>query len=80
VVTKQPIKQTLLSKQRLAERTLSRIDENKLSFLWGQELVIVYVNKDYNVWYALTEMTSEDMLDIDKWLGKHLRTLDEDTE
>ncbi len=63
--------------QRIAERSLEWRDTDKISFIWGEELVIAYVNRDYNTWYALTDLTTEDIWDINAWLGTYLQTLEE---
>lgn len=64
-------------RQKIAERSLEWRDTDKVSFIWGKELVIAYVNKDYNTWYALTNLTTEDICDINEWLGTYLQTLEE---
>lgn len=64
-------------RQRIAERSLEWRDTDKVSFIWDKELVIAYVNKDYNTWYALTNLTTEDTCDINEWLGIYLQTLEE---
>jgi len=67
-------------KRQIAERSLEWRDADKVSFIWGEELVIAYVNRDYNTWYALTDLTIKDMRDINKWLGTYLQTLKEAEE
>ena len=64
-------------RQIIAERSLEWRDTDKVSFIWGKELVIAYVNKDYNTWYALTDLTTEDIWNINEWLGTYLQTLEE---
>ncbi len=59
-------------KRNLAERSLEWRDEDKVSFLWGEYLVIAYVNRDYKTWYALTDLAPEDIRDINMWLGSYL--------
>ncbi len=67
-------------KRQIAERSLEWRDTDKVSFIWGDELVIAYVNRDYNTWYALTDLTVEDIWDINEWLGTYLQTLEAEEE
>ena len=67
-------------RQSIAERSLEWRDTDKISFIWGEELVIAYVNRDYNTWYALTDLTTEDIWDINEWLGTYLQTLEAEKE
>ena len=67
-------------RQSIAERSLEWRDTDKVSFIWGDELVIAYVNRDYNTWYALTDLTTEDIWDINAWLGTYLQTLEAEEE
>lgn len=67
-------------KRIIAERSLEWRSSDKVSFLWGSELVIAYVNSDYRHLYFLTDLTAEDHQDISGWLGKHLQKLDEELE
>ena len=67
-------------RQSIAERSLEWRDTDKVSFIWGDELVIAYVNRDYNTWYALTDLTNEDIWDINAWLGTYLQTLEAEEE
>jgi hypothetical protein len=67
-------------RQSIAERSLVWRDTDKVSFIWGDELVIAYVNRDYNTWYALTDLTTEDIWDINSWLGTYLQTLEAEEE
>jgi hypothetical protein len=63
-------------KRQIAERSLEWRDEDKVSFLWGDLLVLAYVREDYRVWYALTELPILEAIEINDWLGKHLQTLE----
>ncbi len=63
-------------KRNIAERTVKWLASDKVSFLWDTEIVIAYVNTEYNKWYALTDHTVEDMLDISEWFGGYLQTLE----
>jgi hypothetical protein len=67
-------------RQSIAERSLEWRDTDKVSFIWGEELVLAYVNRDYKTWYALTDLAPEDIQDINKWLGSYLQTLEEEEE
>lgn len=67
---------SLTLRRIIAERSLEWKDTDKVSFLWGGEIVIAYVNRDYNKWYALTDLATEDIWDINQWLGTYLQTLE----
>lgn len=64
----------------IAERSLEWKDTDRVTFIWGDSLVLAYVNKDYNRWYALTDLATEDIQDINQWLGTYLKTLEEPEE
>lgn len=63
-------------RRQIAERSLEWRDTDKVSFIWDKELVIAYVNRDYNTWYALTDLATEDIWNINEWLGTYLQTLE----
>ena len=67
-------------RKSIAAHSLEWRDTDKVSFIWGSELVIAYVNRDYKTWYALTDLTTEDIWDINSWLGTYLQTLEETEE
>jgi len=67
-------------RQKMAERSLEWRDSDKISFIWDDQLVIAFINKDYNQWYALTDLETDDIKDINGWLGSYLQTLDEAEE
>ena len=62
---------------RVAEKSLEWRDTDKISFIWNNELVIAYVNKEYNLWYSLTDLSTEVIIDINNWLGTYLQTLED---
>ena len=66
----------LTLRRTLAERSLEWKDTDKVSFIWGGEVVIAYVNRDHKKWYALTDLATEDIRDINHWLGTYLQTLE----
>ena len=68
------------TRRTIAQRSLEWRDTDKVSFIWDNELVIAYVNKDYNTWYALTDLSMKDIWDINEWLGTYLHTLEETEE
>jgi len=67
-------------KRQIADRSLEWRDTDKVSFIWGKELVIAYVNREYKKWYPLTDLTPEDIKDVNKWLGSYLQSLDEEQD
>lgn len=71
---------SLTLRRSIAERSLEWKDTDKVAFIWGGELVVAYVNRDYNRWYALTDLATEDIQDINQWLGTYLKTLEEPGE
>jgi hypothetical protein len=66
----------LTLRRTLAERSLEWKDTDKVSFIWGGEVVIAYVNRDHKKWYALTDLATEDIWNINQWLGTYLQTLE----
>jgi hypothetical protein len=66
--------------KELAKRSIEWRDEDKVSFLWGDLIVLAYVRSDYKVWYPLTDVPIEHTLEINKWLGSYLQTLEVEQE
>ena len=64
-------------RKAIAARSTEWRDENKISFLWGDLIVMAYVREDYKVWHPLTDVPPEYALEINKWLGSYLQTLEE---
>ena len=57
-------------KERVADRTLSWTDVDKISFLWGYDLVIVYIDKEYHIGTrVITNHDSKVLEEIHDWLG-----------
>lgn len=68
---------SLTLRKIIAERSLEWKDTDKVSFIWGGELVIAYVNRDYKKWYVLTDLVPEDVQDINQWFGSFIHALEE---
>ena len=64
----------------IAERSLEWRDDTKLSFLWDEELVIAYVNKEYKQWRIITDVVPDKSQVINKWLTSYFGSLEEEPE
>jgi hypothetical protein len=65
-----------LIKKLIAQRSAEWLDEDKLSFLWGEDVIIAYVRPDFNSWYYIIPMAPETEKETDVWIRAYLQTLD----
>lgn len=57
-------------KEQVALRTLAWADIDKITFLWDYDLVIVFVDREYNTGMGIiTEHDPEVLEEIYTWLG-----------
>jgi hypothetical protein len=54
--------------ERVAETTLQWLDNDKLSFLWNNELVLVHYDREYHFYRILTDHDEETLTAINNWL------------
>jgi hypothetical protein len=55
-------------KERIAARTLAWTDIDKFTFLWGYDLVLVYVDVDRGTKKIITDHAPEVLEEIQEWL------------
>jgi hypothetical protein len=65
--------------ERIAEITFRWMDDQRFSFIWQHELVLVHYEKDYQTYRILTDHRDEQLPNIDAWVTDKLeRIRDED--